>query len=153
MDKMKKHLFLFGIFFILTLPVFAQTASELESLLNTNAVSYEHAARFVLLAADVEDLPWTEAFNFAAERDWLPKNVKAGDKATLQGLSLLVMEAFGLKGGFMYSQTRNPHYAYRELVYQDIIQGRADPDMDVSGYLLIFTVNRVLSGMENQQWR
>ena len=68
--------------------------------------------------------------------------------ARLDGVSLLLMESFNIKGGIMYSLFRNPHYAYRELVYLDIIQGRVDPEMTVSGDLLLFLVNRILSRQE-----
>jgi hypothetical protein len=54
------------------------------------------------------------------------------------------MSAFGIKGGIMYSSLKNPRYAYRELVHQGIIQGRADPEMVVSGDLLLFMIGRAL---------
>jgi len=136
------------------LPFFlsAQTAVELDELLAEKAVSNEQAARLILKAADVpafagsDKLPdERDAFNYAAERRWLPKKAVIGEKASLQGVSLLIMRAFNLKGGAFYSLFKNPHYAYRELVYQDIIQDRADPQMTVSGEQLLFLVNRVIS--------
>jgi hypothetical protein len=88
------------------------------------------------------------AFNFAAQQQWMPQKAAPQDKASLEGISLLVMRAFGIKGGLFFSLLKNPHYAYREMVYQDIIQGRSDPQMHVSGDLLLFLVNRVLSRTE-----
>jgi hypothetical protein len=79
----------------------------------------------------------------------LPKKAAPQNKASLEGISLLVLQSFGIKGGLFYSLTKNPHYAYREMVYQDIIQGRSDPQMPVSGDLLLFLVNRVLSRAED----
>jgi hypothetical protein len=38
------------------------------------------------------------------------------------------------------------------MVYQNIIQGRADPMMKVSGELLIFLVNRVLFRIDDNPW-
>jgi hypothetical protein len=133
----------------LAAPLFAQTAAELEDLLKIEAVSYEEAAYFVLRAADVLD-PSTpvEAFRFAAERRWLPGKAAPDGEADLAGVSLLIMRAFNLKGGIFYSLLKNPHYAYREMVYQVIVQGRADPQMTVSGDLLLFLVNRTLSRQE-----
>jgi hypothetical protein len=61
------------------------------------------------------------------------------------------MGAFGIKGGVMYSVTKSPHYAYRELVYQGIIQGRADPGLAVSGDLLLFMVSKVLDRIEGEE--
>ena len=145
---MKKHLFFFAVCFLLAFPAFAQTAAEIERLLNTGSVSYEQAAWFVLRAADVEVFSPMRAFSQAAEWKWLPGKAGPADRAALDGISLLVMQAFNLKGGFFYSIAKNPHYAYRELVYRDIIRGRTDPDMAVSGDLLLFIVGEVLSARE-----
>jgi hypothetical protein len=123
----------------------AQTAAEMETLLNTQAVTYAQAARFVLQAADAAAIANpAAAFKFAQEKDWLPKGVSPDTAARLDGISLLFMRSFDIKGGILYSLTKNPHYAYRELVYQTAIQGRTDPHMAVSGYQLIFITNRLL---------
>jgi len=155
--KMKKLFFLYFLFAVIVL-LPGQTAEKLEELLNTPAVSYEQAAWLILEAADVWDLSGTgapgfrEAFNAAAERRWLPGNAGSGDNARLDGISLLFMESFGLKGGLFYKIFRNPHYAYRELVYQEIIPGRIDPAMAVSGDMLVYMTGRVLSELENTGW-
>jgi len=127
----------------------AQTAAEMETLLNTHAVTYAQAARFVLQAAGAAAIANpAAAFRFAQEKDWLPKGVSPETPARLDGVSLLFMNAFGLKGGLLYSLVKNPHYAYREMVYRSAIQGRADPHMAVSGYQLIFITNRILESNE-----
>jgi hypothetical protein len=152
MDKMKKHRNIFVICFLLAAPalLYAQTAAEIEKLLETEAVSYEQAAWLALEAADLGSFENSAAFNFAARQGWLPKKAAPSDQASLEGVSFLIMRAFGIKGGLFYSLIKNPHYAYREMVYQDIIQGRADPQMHVSGDLLLFLVNRILSRAEEQ---
>jgi len=143
---MKRILLFFGACAFLTAPIFAQTAAELEILLATVALNYEQAASFVLRAADVTASG--SAFNYASEQKWLPAKAAPDDIAALDGVSLLVMGAFGIKGGIMYSATKNPHYAYRELVHQGIIQGRADPDLAVSGDRLLFVISRALDRIE-----
>jgi hypothetical protein len=149
---MKKYKGVFVICFLLAAPVFAQTAAEIEKLLETEAVSYEQAVWLVLGAADLpgsfERTAPEGAFKFAAQQGWLPKKAAPQDKASLEGVSLLVMRSFGIKGGLFYSLMKNPHYAYREMVYQDIIQGRSDPQMTVSGQMILFIVNRLLSRAE-----
>jgi len=139
---------LFGLF---SAPLYAQqTAAELEGLLQTQAVSYGQAARFVLEAADAAKLNDQErAHSFAMEKKWLPQ-CAAGDDARLDGVSLLLMQSFAVKGGMGYSLTKSSHYAYRELVYQDIIQGLSDPKMTVSGEHLLFLINRLLSRRDNE---
>jgi hypothetical protein len=128
---------------------FAQTAERIERLLQQDKVSYCDAALLVLEAAgrlDAEkQTSADDAFTFAMERGWLPKTAQANSDASLDGLSLLVVQAFEIKGGALFSLFQNPHYAYRAMVYRGIIQGRTDPQMTVSGELLLYTVNRAMS--------
>jgi len=152
---MKRILLFFGACLLLASPifaprVFAQTAAELETLLYADAVNYGQAARFVLQAADITDLKAEDAFSYAMEKNWLPAAAGKDTAAKLDGVSLLIMRAFDMKGGFFYTMMKTPHYAYRELLYQNVIQGRADPDMAVSGDLLFFVVNRALEQKEGE---
>jgi hypothetical protein len=124
----------------------SDTAEEMETLLSTNAVTYAAAARFLLEASDtMATSDPDEAFRYAAERNWLPKNAAANAPARMDGVCLLLMRSFGINGGVMYTLTGNAHYAYRELEYKNIIQGEANPAMNVSGTMLLFITNRVLS--------
>jgi hypothetical protein len=88
------------------------------------------------------------AFQYAAEQNWLPKQASADQAARLDGVALLVMRSFNMKGGIWYSLVKSPHFAYRELAYRDIIQGRTDPAMTVNGDNLLYIVNRALSQRE-----
>lgn len=143
--------------FFLASPVFSQSAADkIEALLHTEAVTYAQTAHFVLEAADVTvTADAAEAFRYATEHNWLPKNVSANDTARLDGIALLVMRSFGIKGGLLYSlakrtSVQNSHYAYRELVYRDIIQGRIDPAMPVSGETLLYITGRVFSQRDEE---
>ena len=128
----------------------AQTAAEIENLLQTKAITYEQAVRFVLEAADVQVFESPAlAFSYAAEHNWLPKNSSPSAEVRLDGISLLIMRSFDIKGGLLYSLFKNPHYAYRELVYKNIIQGRVEPEMPVSGEMFLFIINRVLTLYDN----
>jgi hypothetical protein len=135
---------LFGISFL-----FAQTAERIEKLLQQDCVSYRDAALLVLEASGkidpVKQTSADNAFNFAMGRGWLPKNAEMKNSVKLNGLSLLVMQAFEINGGILFSLFKNSHYAYRAMVYRGIIQGRADPQMPVSGELLLYTVNRAMN--------
>jgi len=130
----------------------AQNAEDIDALLSMDSISYEQAAWFVLGAADTPDFSGgpAEAFAYAAERKWLPAKAEPNGRARLDGISLLIMQSHGIKGGFMYKLTKGPRYAYRELVYKDIIQGRTAPEMAVSGDLLLFILTRVLYFQEDQ---
>jgi hypothetical protein len=135
------------LFFLVTLSLSAQTAAEMDALLETNAVSAGKAARFVL--GSLQLLPEglfgeaaeQAAYDMAQSRGW--DIAAAGDSITLKEAAFLVLNAFELKGGVMYSITKNPRYAYRELVYRKIIQGKSDPAMNVSGIRLLHIIDRV----------
>ncbi len=150
--KMINPLFTAILFFgLFSVPLFAQTADELEELLQVKTVNYAQAARFVLEAADAAALKDANAaFTFAAERAWLPEKASAEQAVRLDCIALLLMMAFEVKGGIWYSIAKNPHYAYRELVYQDIIQGKTDPEMTLTGEQFLFIVNRLLSLREGR---
>ena len=155
---MKKVLCLVAVCLLVAFSVSAQTvADEIEALLETAAVSYGQAARFVLDAADIGGMAnQSQAFQYALERNWLPGNVSADDTARLDGIALLVMRSFNIKGGVMYSlfkrtSVRNPHYAYRELVHQEIIHGWIDPAMTVSGDTLLYIINRAIEKRDGEQ--
>jgi hypothetical protein len=143
------------LFFLLLLPVFLNaqtTADNLEALLNTEAVSYEQAAALVLEAADIISASdAARAFNLAMDRKWLPAGTERSGTARLDGVSLLIMKSFDFQGGIFYSLFGNPHYAYRELQYNGIIRGRADPAMDVSGDMMLFLIGNVLDKVEAGQ--
>ena len=128
----------------------AQTAERLEALLNTPELSYEQAAAFVLEAADIQ-VRSEEAFRYAKEQGWLPKGIVGNDTARLDGVSLLIMKAFEIKGGAFYSVFQNTHYAYRELEYRNVIEGKTVPAMAVSGEMMLFIVGRVIN--ERQETR
>ena len=127
----------------------SQTINDMEQLLSSTAITYEQAVWFVLQAAEVPVSSPGEAFNYAVENKWLPaKAVENSPQASLDGVSLLIMQAFNLKGGLLYSISKrivsaSPRYAYRELLYKDTIQGRADPNMAVTGEYLLYLLGRV----------
>jgi hypothetical protein len=138
-------LFLSG---FLSVPLCAQDARDLDLLLETQAVSGAQAARFVLGAAGLlpsglsgaaaEEAAWEAA----RERGWVKGS--PGGTPRLKETAFLVMRAFGLKGGLMYSLFPGPRYAYRELLHRRLIQGRADQGFTVSGERLLQIIGRVL---------
>jgi len=127
------------------------TAVEIETLLASEALTYAQAARFVLEAAEAAAIyDPLEAFHFARERNWLPGKTEPDAPARLDNISLLVMQSFGFRGGILYTLTRSPHSAYREMEHRDFIQGRISPSQKVSGDTLLFMVGRVLGYVETK---
>jgi hypothetical protein len=127
-------------------------AADMESLLESPAVSWGEAARFILTAAErgtglTEEAAFAEVENLAK----LPKNAAASGAVDLGGVSLIIMKAFNLEGG-LYRFFPNSRYAYRELVWLNIVQGRHDPGMKVSGELFLRILGRALdyTGIDRQ---
>jgi hypothetical protein len=136
-----------GLFFILSAALLsAQTAAELERIIAIPALSYGDAAWLILSSADAAPpgTPADGAFSLAAERGWVPQNAGADTSVTLGGVSYLIMRAFNLKGGILYSAFPGPRYSYRELVYRKVIQGRAYVGLPVSGERLLRILSRAL---------
>jgi hypothetical protein len=124
----------------------------MDALLAAKSVGYAQSARFVLEAADLlprgpEGEMEQAAFSLALEEGWFPPAAAAGDPVKLGDLSLLIMKAFQLKGGIMYTLFPRPRYACRELAAKKIIQGRSDPALTVSGAQFLHIVSRVLEGI------
>jgi hypothetical protein len=142
-------LFIILFSFFICFPLSAQTAAELDAMLETEAVSAGRAARFVLGAAELagaglsgsaaEDAAYQAAFSSG----WISS--AAANEITMKEAALLVMKAFGTKGGLWYTLFGTQRYAYREMVYRGLIQGRSDPDMKVSGIRLLQIIGRVLN--------
>ena len=138
--------FSLAMFLLLVSPAFSQTAAEMDAMLGADTVSAATAARFVLGAAEL--LPSglsgqaaeRAAYEAASSNGWI--KVAADDAVTLKDTAFLVMRAFDLSGGAMYSLFRNPRYAYREMVYKKLIAGRADQDMKVSGARLLLILDK-----------
>jgi len=148
----KKRIIMLYIFCFCVLGILsAQTGAEIEALLKTSPVTYAQAARFVLKASEAAVISDPkEAFNYAVERDWLPKNVSPDSEARLDGISLLFMQSFQFKGGLFYTLFKNPHYAYRELAARGVFKSKSDPLMAVSGEQLLFITSRLLSIAEGE---
>ena len=155
--NIRRQLFLLSLFFFLTafMPfsfAFAQTASELDTMLTADTVSGARVARFVLGAADLlpAGLSGNEAeraaYDMAASKGWI--KVSSGEAVTMKNAAFLVMKAFDLKGGVMYSLFGNPRYAYREMVYHKLIPGSTDQSMKVSGAKLLLILDKVIKNEE-----
>ncbi|MDR1411689.1 MAG: hypothetical protein LBI91_05760 [Spirochaetaceae bacterium] len=144
----EKKPILFAVCFLLCLPAFlpAQTAAEMDAVLEAQALSYAQAARFVLASLDgpAGDKGADAAFEAALAKGWLPKKAAASGTVRLGELSFLMVRAFNIRGGFMYALLPGPRYAFRTMVSRSLIQGAADPGMAVSGERFLHILGRVL---------
>ena len=129
--------------------LFAQTkpaAAEIDAVLKDPAISCAQAAAFILAAANIV-YPENTAFEHALVRGWFPKNTIPNDPVQLGRMSFLIIEAFNIKGGFMYAIFPGPRYAFRTMVSRSYIRGAADPAMSVSGERFLLILGNVLNAV------
>jgi hypothetical protein len=136
-------------------PVFlsAQTAAELEELLETPAVTCSQAAWFVCASSESADAASIEsgnAFTWAVDKGWLKKTA-ADDPINLGKLSFLMMKAFNIKGGMMYALLPGPRYAFRTMQSRSWIQNPADPGLQVSGERFLLILGNVLNAAGGEE--
>jgi hypothetical protein len=149
---MNKSLSFIVFSFLFVTPAFmpAQTAAELETLLETPAITCAQAAQFVFACTEpAESAAIEAAFEQALANHWFPKDTAAGDPLTLGTLSFLMMKAFNMKGGLMYAILPGSRYAFRIMVSRSLIQGTADPAMTVSGERFLHILGNILAGEES----
>jgi len=147
MHNIRKYLAIF----LLLLPAiaFAQNAAELDVMLTSVTVSASSAARFVLGAADLlpPELSGPEAeeaaYEIAASKGWI--RVPGDESITLIDTAFLIMKAFEIRGGLLYTLFGNPRYAFREMIYQKIITGHADGSMKVYGARFLQILDKTIS--------
>jgi len=160
----KVSLIIAGFLFFIPAFVQAQTAAELEAILETSAVTCAQAAWFVSSAAGDGTSPGAGSSNAASSnvassnitsaeasfqqalaKGWLKKGTTPGESITLGKLSFLVMKAFGMRGGLMYTIFPGTRYAFRTMVNRSYIQGAADPAMTVSGERFLHILGKALN--------
>ena len=146
---MKKKFFIFFTSILLLPPLClsAQTAAELEKILETESITCAQAAMFVYSSSGMSvgtDSADT-AFEQAVVNGWLSGRTSPDEYITLGKLSFLMMRAFGIKGSVMYAIFPGPRYAYRSMVSRNFIQGASDPSMKVSGSRFLIILGKVLN--------
>jgi hypothetical protein len=134
------------------LPLAAQSGAFMDSLLAQDRVSYGDASYLVLVGAGrlKESEPVDRALELLREQGWAIAGKSAGDRLSLGEFSLIVMRCFDIPGGLMYHLAPGPRYATRELVYREVIQGKARPGSSLSGERAARILGRVLDTREAQ---
>ena len=135
--------------FISLAAVSAQSNEFVDGLLAKRAVTLGQVSYLVLVASDNlgEDADETRAFELMESMGWAPRGAAIGDEVSLSQYAYILMRAFGIKGGLMYSLMPGPRYAYRELLSLQVIQGRSDPAFRVDGSMAVRMLGRIFDVM------
>jgi len=146
----KRYLLLF----VLLLPastasVWAQSETVVDSLLSEKSATFGEAVYLVMAA--VQAVPDTASVDDAVAaiqgQDWHITVQPADSPITLGQYSFLIMRAFKLRGGILYSLFPGPRYAARELAFRRLISGDASPYRFLSGAEVVQILGNVM-GLE-----
>jgi len=70
-------------------------------------------------------------------------SVSAEDVIPIKTYAFLLMKAFDVKGGMMYRIYPCPRYAYRDLRYLAVIQGKNNPTASMTGTTMLQIFSRI----------
>lgn len=147
---MKGKFFLYPVLALVNLGVLNAQAARMDMVLAAAEINSALASAMVLPAAGILDEHCTEeeAFQKAQALDFFSQGMTPEKILRASEVSLLIMRAFGFKGGFLYTLFPGPRYAYREMRYRDFLPDIADPGIRVSGEQLLYILGRVLTETE-----
>jgi hypothetical protein len=118
----------------------------MDRLLDAREITCVQAAWFTLASTEEDPPPNpAAAFVLAKEQGRFPKNTGPDSALTMGGFSLLMMKTFGIEGGLMYRFFPGVRYAFREMTRQGFIEGRAYPNLKVSGEQFLLVLGTLLS--------
>ncbi len=152
---MGKWRLLFLLFFILISAVMilsAQSNLIIDDLLGEEKATFGKTAYLALAAAGIipEEATLEDAIYVLEKQEWRIDLKEPEDPITLGEFSFLLMKAFNIQGGLMYSIIPGPRYACRELAYLKIIPGNTSPYRAPSGEEVVRILGRLLEWKEER---
>jgi hypothetical protein len=138
---------------IIPLPLTAQSNQLIDQLLQEDQATFGKSAYLCLMAANLipQNAGENDALAYLEKANWGMAVKKADEPIRLGELAYLLMKAFNMKGGIMYSLAPGPRYACRELAYLDIITGRVHPDRIISGERALQIIGNMVAWKEDHQ--
>lgn len=141
----RKVIFFFCLSALLVFSLSAQSNEFLDELLASEEVNMGQASYLALVASDNigEDADEARAFDLLLSLGWAPAGAEQDSSISISQFSYILMKAFGVKGGIMYSLFPSPRYAYREMKSRLVIQGRTDPDDKLDAFNAVRMLGRI----------
>ncbi|MFO7849359.1 MAG: hypothetical protein R6V67_05305 [Spirochaetia bacterium] len=141
-----------GLFFIGLSTISAQSNEVVDRLLDQERVTYGYSAYMVLtsLGTISDDASVEEAAEALPAEEWNLTSRPAGDPITLGEYSHMLMRAFDINGGIMYTIFSGPRYAARELKYLQCIPGSSAPGRSIDGHEVVQILGRLLQWKEDR---
>ena len=132
---MKKAVFFTIIFLFCVTSIFAQKADAVTTMIETEKVTFSQVAYFA--ATYLEFLPdiasEQEAMNAISLRGISSIPDKPYEQLSYQKFAQICMNTWIKKGGLMYSITKSPRYAFREMQSLGLINYQKYPNQSLSG--------------------
>ncbi|MDZ7794101.1 MAG: hypothetical protein U5P10_10550 [Spirochaetia bacterium] len=150
--KLCPHL-LVGFLFVLSVShLCAQSNETLDRFLAQERAVFGYSAYMVLTAAGElpEEASPEEAAAAVSRMGWKNSLSASDDLINLGEYSYLLMKAFDVRGGLMYTLFPGPRYAARELKYLQCIPGKSTPGRSISGTDAVQILGRVLEWKEER---
>lgn len=129
----------------LTSVSFGQSAKIIDNILDTEEATFGQASYLILhaLGGNGAAADFTEAFTELQARNIIGASVSSDDTLSFKQYAFLLMKAFDIKGGMLYRIYPCPRYAYRDLRYLSVFQGKTEPDRKVSGLEMLQVMGRI----------
>lgn len=129
--------------------VWSQSNEVMDALLAEEQATLGKTAYLVLSAAGLVDEAQSveQAFASLLEKPWGFATASPEDRVSLGSYASLVMRAFDMRGGLMYTLFPGRRYAAREFAYRDFIQGNTSPGRTLSGRDVTHVLGRVLEAL------
>lgn len=142
---MKRNICIICTFCLITAGSFAQSAQIVDDILKSQEATFGHAAYLILTASDTisGDTDFKTACTYMQEQAMIPSSVTAETKISFKEYAFLLMKAYGIKGGMLYRIYPCPRYAYRDLCFLSVIQGKTDPSQIISGSQMLQIIGRM----------
>ena len=126
---------------------FGQSAQKIDEILKSGEATFGQAAYLILtaLGSASDDTDFAAAFDEIRKHDqkWIHNSVTAEDSIPVKAYAFLLMNAFNMERGMMYRIYPCPRYAFRDLRYLAIIQGKDDPDAPMTGAEMLQILARI----------
>ncbi|MGP1439604.1 MAG: hypothetical protein ACTTJ3_02560 [Treponema sp.] len=120
------------IFFSLKNVAYSQSAKAIERILSSSTLSVGDACYLagVMVGNISDELPSSEALEKFRYMKNL-KDAKAEDNIRYDVFAALIMEAGKVKGSIWYDLYRTPHYAFRYLKMEGLVEDEKSPSSSV----------------------
>ena len=146
----KPFLWMFLLLLVLSMPLFSQSNSLIDDLLDQEQATIALASYIVLSSGGIisEDASPDSAAETVLQRQWMRSDKGSDDFISLGEFCFIVMKTYELQGGVMYRIFPGPRYAARELVYRNFVYGNTSPYRGISGNEALHILRSVLDARE-----